>query len=45
VVVCDTDDGRRCVAVSDDPALAADAVLHELIGTRGRIEDGAFLPA
>jgi hypothetical protein len=36
VAVCDTDDGRRCVAVAEDPALAAHAVGTELIGARVR---------
>ncbi len=38
VAVCDTDDGRRCVAVVDDPGLAAHAVSAELIGSRVRLE-------
>jgi acetyl-CoA C-acetyltransferase len=42
VAVCDTDDGRRCVAVAEDPALAAHAVGTELIGARVRL-DGAGL--
>ncbi len=43
VAVCDTDDGRRCVAISDDPALAAAACAEELIGRRVRIGAGAFV--
>jgi acetyl-CoA C-acetyltransferase len=42
VVLCDTDDGRRCVAVSEDPALAAHAVGAELIGTRVRLDRGSL---
>ncbi len=38
VAVCDTDDGRRCVAVVEDPDLAAQAVSTELIGCRVRLE-------
>jgi acetyl-CoA C-acetyltransferase len=38
VAVCDTDDGRRCVAVSEDRELAAHAVSTELIGSRVRLE-------
>jgi len=45
VAVCDTDDGRRCVSMSDDPALAASACAEELVGTRVRIGSGAFVPA
>ncbi len=44
VAVCDTDDGRRCVSIGDDPALAASACAEELIGTRVRIASGAFAP-
>jgi acetyl-CoA C-acetyltransferase len=40
VVVCDTDDGRRCVAVGDDPGLAAHAVGTELGGARVRLDHG-----
>ena len=42
VAVCDTDDGRRCVSISTDPALAASVCSEELIGTRVRIRSGAF---
>jgi len=45
VAVCDTDDGRRCVSMNDDPALVAAACAEELIGTRVRIGSGAFVPA
>jgi acetyl-CoA C-acetyltransferase len=44
VAVCDTDDGRRCVSISEDPALAADACREELIGVRVRIRSGGFTP-
>lgn len=43
VTVCDTDDGRRCVSISDDPALAAAACADEFIGTRVRIGAGTFV--
>jgi acetyl-CoA C-acetyltransferase len=42
VVVGDTDDGRRCVAVSQDPAVAADAVSGELIGRTVGVKGGTF---
>ncbi len=42
VAVCDTDDGRRCVSISTDPALAASVCTEELIGTRVRIVSGTF---
>jgi acetyl-CoA C-acetyltransferase len=45
VAVCDTDDGRRCVAISSDPVLAAFSCAEELIGTRVRIGSGSFRPA
>jgi acetyl-CoA C-acetyltransferase len=44
VAVCDTDDGRRCVSISEDPALAASACTEELIGTPVRIGSGKFTP-
>jgi len=44
VAVCDTDDGRRCVSISEDRSLAASACAEELIGTRVRIGSGAFAP-
>ncbi len=40
VAVCDTDDGRRCVALAEDPDLAAHAVGTELIGARVRLDGG-----
>jgi len=45
VAVCDTDDGRRCVSLSDDRALAAASCTEELIGTRVAIGSGSFAPA
>jgi acetyl-CoA C-acetyltransferase len=44
VAVCDTDDGRRCVAISDDADTAAWAVSHEPIGTRVDVHGGSFEP-
>ena len=40
VAVCDTTDGRRCVAVAEDPDLAGHAVGHELVGVRVRLDQG-----
>jgi len=45
VAVCDTDDGRRCVAVVDDPDLAAHAVTTELIGARVRLDGNGVVLA
>ena len=45
VAVCDTADGRRCVAVVDDAELAAHAVTTELIGTRVRLAHGSLVLA
>jgi len=42
VAVCDTDDGRRCVAVAEDPDLAAAAVTTELIGARVHLHRGGI---
>lgn len=42
VVLCDTADGRRCVAVAHDPELALHATTHELIGSRVSVEAGSF---
>jgi acetyl-CoA C-acetyltransferase len=42
VVLCDTADGRRCVAISEDPELAGQAVTNELIGARVHIDRGSF---
>jgi acetyl-CoA C-acetyltransferase len=44
VALCDTDDGRRCVAVSGDAELAAHSIAHELIGTRVIVGQGTFSP-
>ncbi len=44
VVLCDTDDGRRAVAVRDDPDLARHAVSHELIGAKVDLGEGSFEP-
>ena len=44
VAVCDTDDGRRCVAISEDRTLAAAACTEEFIGTRVQIGSGEFAP-
>ena len=35
LALCDTVDGRRCVAISTDAQLAAHGIGHELIGTPG----------
>jgi acetyl-CoA C-acetyltransferase len=42
VVLCDTADGRRCVAISEDADLAAHAVGHELIAHPVRVGGGSF---
>jgi acetyl-CoA C-acetyltransferase len=42
VVLCDTTDGRRCVAISEDPDLASQAVRRELVGARVHIDEGSF---
>ncbi len=42
VVLCDTADGRRCVAVSEDRSLATHGVTDELIGARVQVHDGSF---
>ena len=44
VAVCDTADGRRCVAFSEDPDLAATACAEELVGSAVRIGSGVFRP-
>ncbi len=41
LMLCDTDDGRRCLAVSEDPELARDSVGSELVGAVGRVEAGS----
>ncbi len=42
VALCDTDDGRRCVALSDDRDLAARAIAEEMIGCRVRADRGTL---
>jgi acetyl-CoA C-acetyltransferase len=42
VALCDTVDGRRCVAVSDDAELAAHGIDNELIGAAARVDRGSF---
>jgi acetyl-CoA C-acetyltransferase len=42
VALCDTADGRRCVAVSEDAQLAAHAVANELVGIHARVGRGSF---
>jgi acetyl-CoA C-acetyltransferase len=42
VVLCDTADGRRCVAFSDDRALAARAEEVELVGAPVAVAGGTF---
>jgi acetyl-CoA C-acetyltransferase len=44
VAVCDTADGRRCMAISGDTALAAWACSEELIGAGVQIGSGTFAP-
>jgi acetyl-CoA C-acetyltransferase len=45
VAVCDTADGRRCVAVSADAGLAARVVAEELVGAAVTVGEGTFSPA
>ena len=40
ILLCDTGDGKRTVAVGSDPALAAAAVSREIIGREVRIGSG-----
>ncbi len=42
LALCDTDDGRRCVALSNDGGLAARAVAEQLIGCRVEVDRGSF---
>lgn len=42
IAVCDTADGRRCAAISEDAALASFAVENELIGSRVTVTGGSF---
>ena len=41
-VLADVDGGTRCVAVVEDPGLAADAVTRSLHGESVHVEDGTF---
>ena len=42
VALCRTADGTRCVAMSDDAALAAHGIVDELVGARVRVVGGRF---
>ncbi len=42
LALCDTDDGRRCLAQSADADLAARAVTEELVGSKVRVGRGSF---
>jgi acetyl-CoA C-acetyltransferase len=42
LALCDTEDGRRCVVLSDDAEVARHAVVEELIGRRVRADQGSF---
>ncbi len=42
VALCDTADGRRCVAISEDAELSRHAASREVIGTRVRVAKGSF---
>jgi acetyl-CoA C-acetyltransferase len=42
VVVCETADRIRCVAISDDSDVAARGTNHELVGSRVRVAEGKF---
>jgi len=44
VAVCDTADGRRCVALSEDRDLAALVCAQEFVGTEVLIGSGTFWP-
>ena len=44
VAVCDTADGRRCVSISEDDGLAAQACVEELVGTPVHLGSGTFSP-
>ncbi len=43
VVLSDAEDGRRCVAISGDPDVAAQAVTEELIGRTVALKAGSFV--
>jgi hypothetical protein len=45
VAVCDTEDGRRCVSISEDPELARQVCAAEFVGTAVMIRSGALTPA
>jgi len=45
VAVCDTADGRLCVAISEDTTLATTAGAEELVGAAVLIGSGTFRPA
>lgn len=42
VVIAATPHGVRCVAMSEDPDLAARGTTHELVGSRVRVAEGKF---
>ncbi len=42
LALCDTDDGRRCLAVSEDEGLARHAVVSDLAGASGEVAAGSF---
>ena len=42
VALCRVGEGLRCVAMSDDPALAAHGTAHELAGAGVRVAGGRF---
>jgi acetyl-CoA C-acetyltransferase len=44
VAVCDTADGRRCVSIGEDEAVAARACREELVGAPVWIGSGTFTP-
>jgi hypothetical protein len=43
VVLGDAEDGRRCVAISEDPGVAAHVVTDELIGRTVAVKAGSFV--
>jgi acetyl-CoA C-acetyltransferase len=43
VMIADLEDGSRCIAVGDDPALAARGLEEELIGTRIGVRGGVLV--
>lgn len=42
IAICDTTDGRRCVAFNDDASLAAQCCAEELIGASVEVSAGSF---